>query len=67
MLRKRSLEPGSKRRLLDDSLVYERAQFPMIVDIPGGNQLREVHDHEIFLRINLIRRVIGSAPAELPD
>src|SRR5262245_10410977 len=65
----RSACAGSMRAspLIDDGLVDEGAHLRLIVDVASRHELRHVHADELLARIDPVRRVIRTAPAELAD
>ena len=56
-----------RRRLFHNGLIDEGAQFVVVVQIPRGDELGEIDDDELLLRVYPVDGVVGPAPAEFAD
>src|SRR5690606_11820455 len=52
---------------VDDRLMDERPKLAEVVDVARRIELRQVHHHQLLLRIHPVRGVIRPAPPELAD
>ena len=55
----------SAAALIDDRLIDQRPQLLVVVQVPRGNDLREVDHHQRFAGIDPIGGVVRAAPSKL--